>query len=343
VNIRIIDFSVITKLKDSGMVRISVIGESLVFSRMYYESNLYNFDFYNSQFDNLSNLNELSSVNRSIIAGTYSTSGFLTEVLLGAGFTRIYGNNPLQLNINNDYLSRTVMDNINFNEDIDINIIKNFVNYYYPVLDFPLYFFDDFSVKPMMAGDIGFPRIFFTSLNTILESPNKFKNPLINQVSLKDFSKQFNITRIDNSNFIDKYKFYQKAYGRYIINSYTGPKIIDDVIIEKPVFLNGKTISVNQFSSYIHKIEVPVAKDEIELLRENYKKLIVSSFKVKKLEISNYNPFFDLDVGMTIQYTSEKSEGYNSTFFFYANDITFMRSHRTEEFQVTTKLSALEF
>jgi shikimate kinase len=54
-------------------------------------------------------------------------------------------------------------------------------------------------------------------------------------------------------------------------------------------------------------------------------------------------PFFDLDVGMTIQYTSEKSEGYNSTFFFYANDITFMRSHRTEEFQVTAKLSALEF
>ena len=55
------------------------------------------------------------------------------------------------------------MDNINFNEDIDINIIKNFVNYYYPVLDFPLYFFDDFSVKSMTIGDIGYPRIFFTS------------------------------------------------------------------------------------------------------------------------------------------------------------------------------------
>jgi hypothetical protein len=46
---------------------------------------------------------------------------------------------------------------------------------------------------------------------------------------------------------------------------------------------------------------------------------------------------------MTIQYTSEKSEGYNSTFFFYANDITFTRLHRTEEFQVNAKLSALEF
>ena len=100
----------------------------------------------------------------------------------------------------------------------------------------------------MTIGDIGYPRIFFTSLNTVLESPDKFKNPLLNQKNLNDFSKQFNITNIDNSNFIDKYKFYQKAYGRYVINSSTGPKIINDVIIEKPAFLNGKTINVNQYS-----------------------------------------------------------------------------------------------
>jgi hypothetical protein len=109
INIRISDFSTITKLSDTKMSRVSVVGESLVFSRMYYESNLYNFDFYNSQYDNLSNLNELSSVNQILLSGTYSTSGFLSDVLLGAGFSRIYGNIPLQLNVNNDYLSRTVM------------------------------------------------------------------------------------------------------------------------------------------------------------------------------------------------------------------------------------------
>ena len=337
--IRITEYQKLTALEDSSGVKVSVIGDSLVFSRLTYESNLYNFDFYDSKF-NQSSQGALSNISTNILSGSYTTSDFLLEVLLGAGFNRIYGNVRLKRIINDEYLSKTIFENVRFNQDFDLNIIKKFINNYYPILDHSLLIFDDFSSKNVL-GDATEPKIFCSSLNTVFDTPEKFRNPLIESFNQFTSYKQYNIIDSKSKNNIDKNVFFKKAYGKYIINSYVGPKIIDDEYINKPVFLNDKIINIYQLSSYVKNIEVPVAKKEILQLRENYKKLINKKYSLNILKINNYDIFQDYDIGST-----SKVSGKGETpryYFFYDNDISFIRYHRTQEFRVEAELSFLEF
>ena len=216
----------------------------------------------------------------------------------------VYGPYNIDANFNDKFINSTSLTHQNLPIMNNIDTLKYYFKKFNPVLDYTFFAIDDFI--PLKANSNKTGSVILNSYSNI----NSFRKDLISSLTFFGFNNTKTLTEIN------KNEIYKFAYGDYLIYDVDHPKTqIGDFFSMPRAF--GKTIKQDNLRSiYTVDFEYPINKIDMNVIRDNYKKLLNQDLLTYVFTFNNVSKEF-LEINKIFKIEE-------NSFYVYGNEFEFV-------------------